>query len=326
MAEIWRAGTLYQPGSVVLPATPPPVPPQSLTNGNFADGDDNWTLIGYSVENEPGFDGADWRATNGGAGTSMSLVNDTEVVASPGQTCSASYMVQGIGGDGDARNYLRLYFYDSDDALISTVESGRIKIKECRNQWRKHTISATAPANTAYFKVGARNDGRGGHWWLSDFRLTSVHVPLSTGLLFTAVQAASGFSAAIEPVWPSETGIQVVDNEVTWEAIDGERVVWTAERILVSGATEPTWPGPGSVVDNTILWQQDDRRVEDQAAPNSKVVALAASKIFAADDDIVPFCATVDPLDWSTADDAGYLPFGLQNYGNQPDSRYSELD
>jgi hypothetical protein len=58
--------------------------------------------------------------------------------------------------------------------------------------------------------------------------------------------------------------------------------------------------------------------VTDERCPNSKVVAIAASKIFAGDGDIIPYCATVDPLDWSTPDDAGYLPFGLQTHGANP--------
>src|SRR5690606_3282256 len=45
---------------------------------------------------------------------------------------------------------------------------------------------------------------------------------------------------------------------------------------------------------------------------------IAASKVFCADDDIVRYSATVNPLDWSSSDDAGYLPTGLQNYGANP--------
>jgi len=48
------------------------------------------------------------------------------------------------------------------------------------------------------------------------------------------------------------------------------------------------------------------------------VVVIAASKVFCADGDIVRYSATVNPLDWSSANDAGYLPTGLQNYGANP--------
>jgi hypothetical protein len=98
------------------------------------------------------------------------------------------------------------------------------------------------------------------------------------------------------------------------------RVVWEAEPILVSGGTEPEWPTlvGGTVVDNTIAWRAISRRIEDERCPQSKVVAIAASKIFAADNDIIAFSATVNPLDWSTPDDAGYIPFGLNTYGSNP--------
>jgi hypothetical protein len=45
---------------------------------------------------------------------------------------------------------------------------------------------------------------------------------------------------------------------------------------------------------------------------------IAASKFFAGDDDIIAYSTTVNPLDWSTVDDAGYLPFGLQTHGANP--------
>ena len=52
--------------------------------------------------------------------------------------------------------------------------------------------------------------------------------------------------------------------------------------------------------------------------PNTKQVAILASKVFSGDDDIVGFSATVKPLDWTTANDAGFIPFGLNTYGSQP--------
>ena len=55
------------------------------------------------------------------------------------------------------------------------------------------------------------------------------------------------------------------------------------------------------------------RMVEDENCPNSKIVAIAASKVFAGDGDIAPYSATVNPLDWSTPEDSGFLPTGLQN-------------
>lgn len=53
-------------------------------------------------------------------------------------------------------------------------------------------------------------------------------------------------------------------------------------------------------------------RVTDGNCPQSGSVAKAASKLFAINGDVVRFCATNDPRDWTTASDAGYLPTGLQ--------------
>jgi hypothetical protein len=52
--------------------------------------------------------------------------------------------------------------------------------------------------------------------------------------------------------------------------------------------------------------------ITDPNCPNTPVVAIMASKVFAADKDIVRFSATANALDWSSQQDAGYLPTGLQ--------------
>lgn len=139
-----------------------------------------------------------------------------------------------------------------------------------------------------------------------------------SGLLYRAVQPAAGLSGSTEPAWPLVLGVQVVDNEVIWEAINATRITWEASPILVSGPTEPvTWPTDvgGTVADNTIVWEAVSRRVTDENCPNTKVVAIASSKVYAADADIIRFSATVNPLDWTSQEDAGYLPVGLQQYG-----------
>jgi len=107
---------------------------------------------------------------------------------------------------------------------------------------------------------------------------------------------------------------------VTWGVVYGSSVTWEAVPIMETDITEPDWPLEvgASVVDGSIIWTAASRRVTDPKCPNSRVVAIAASKIFAADDDIIGYSATVNPLDWSTKDDAGYLPFGLQTHGANP--------
>jgi hypothetical protein len=142
---------------------------------------------------------------------------------------------------------------------------------------------------------------------------------VSTGISYKATQADSAFSASIEPVWPAVT-FSVVDGGVTWLGTTANRVLWQTSPLLKSGAVEPTWPTAvgGQIVDGTMAWEVITGQILDDKCPHSKIVAIAASKVFAADNDIISFCATVNPLDWTTPNDAGYIPFGLNTHGSTP--------
>lgn len=52
-------------------------------------------------------------------------------------------------------------------------------------------------------------------------------------------------------------------------------------------------------------------------APQVPSIAKAASKIYSVSGDVAPYCATNDPRDWTTPNDAGFLPVGLQQSGNK---------
>lgn len=140
----------------------------------------------------------------------------------------------------------------------------------------------------------------------------------SNGASVTLTQDANaleaGTSGATEPDWPGAIGSTVQDGTVTWLAVAVDSVTWEASSVLTSGQNEPTWPTvPGSYTfDNNIAWETVPLRITDENCPHSKVVAIAASKVFAGDTDVVRFCATLNARDWSTADDAGFLPSGLQ--------------
>lgn len=84
-----------------------------------------------------------------------------------------------------------------------------------------------------------------------------------------------------------------------------------------SGGSEPTWPTtPGNtVVDGTVTWTCRAMTVTDINCPHTTAVIRAASRIFAADGEDVPFCKAGDPRDWTAASDAGFLPVGLQQDG-----------
>lgn len=55
--------------------------------------------------------------------------------------------------------------------------------------------------------------------------------------------------------------------------------------------------------------------ITDVNNPQSAAGLRIAEKIFAIDGDVVAFSATGDPTDWTTADDAGFLPTGLRTPG-----------
>ena len=55
--------------------------------------------------------------------------------------------------------------------------------------------------------------------------------------------------------------------------------------------------------------------IADVNCPNTAAVVKKASKIFATKSDVVRFCKTSAPRDWTTANDAGFLGVGIQQTG-----------
>lgn len=141
---------------------------------------------------------------------------------------------------------------------------------------------------------------------------------LPNGFVYKSIQPAGDRTGTSEPNWPLVAGATIVDGGVTWEAVTATSITWKAAAIFKSGATEPAWPTtPGATVtDGTIVWRTGTYHVSDPKCPNTKQVVIAASKVFAAGGsnsrDIVRYSATNNPMDWSTQDNAGFLPTGLQ--------------
>jgi len=318
----WSASTLYVPGSLVQPLTAPT--PQAIPpdNPNFALGNTGWDLdSGLSIVAEQGYGSPNSLRLNTGLLGPRDAINQYQAAVNPGQSITASCSIQqGASASGNAGGLVKLMWYDSGDILLaesvgSNVNSGS------GGAWNTSTVTGSAPAGAAYARVaiGLYRNSENFPVWAANVTWNYVLTGAS-GLIYQAVQPAPGFSAATEPVWPLVNGVQVVDNQVIWEAMLITRIVWEAQPILVSGPTEPSWPliDGQTTPDNTISWETVSRRVEDEKCPNSRIVIIASSKIFAADGDIVPYSATVNPLDWSTPDDAGYLPTNLQQYGANP--------
>lgn len=325
----WSPGTTYQPGAIVQRRTAPVVVISAPENADLDSLTGGWTfsnpILGIydaAAVGIPPFNGPNCIAMGAGAGT-YAMINDNAVPVSPGQVITGGCYVNTTGQTSLSvqGGYPILRWYDSLMAVISDVQIGGV-IRRTNQGWQGTGGSGTAPAGAAFCAIGAyvyRNSGGYG-LGVDAFSWDYSYSAPPDGLLFRAVQALAGVSANIEPIWPTALAATVVDNTVTWEAVQTSRVVWEATPILVSGGTEPDWPSlvGSTVIDNTIAWEATSRRVTDPKCPQSKIVIIGASKIFAADGDIIAFSATVNPLDWSTQNDAGYIPFGLQTYGSNP--------
>lgn len=233
----------------------------------------------------------------------------------------------------------RIAWYDASHAFLSysyansvsagsvispTAVSGKSKgmVAFTDSAWVTISGSGTAPAGAAFAAavgVIANTDYGTQADYIDDFTWDYTSQGYPSGLDFVAVQSAPGTSAAVEPVWPTTAGNTVVDNGVTWSAQYASQITWTALSILKSGSSEPTWPTKigGQIADGTVEWTATDGRITDTNCPHSKIVAIASAKVYAADNDIIRYSATTNAQDWSSVKDAGFIPFGLQSYGNE---------
>lgn len=329
----WEPGKLYAPGALVQPRTALPNVPVALQDPGFESG----TLDGWDIEiDNPGETSPNvtnygphsgtynlmFDCDGGSPRTTIVGLNKEQPACQPGTLINGSIWLK-FSKAGAAGGRAILAFYDVGDNLIGDYVLGTLWQKPGNKSelWYQSPVTGVAPAGTATVRIGftgfIEND--------ADIRFDTLSWSYNSaapmqGLIYKAVQAALGASGNVEPTWPPILGQTVVDNEVTWEAVLMSRVVWRARALLVSGPTEPVWPAEDGarVTDNTISWEAISRRVTDPKCPNSKQVLIAASKIFGLDGDIMPYSATVNPLDWSTPEDAGYNPIGLRQYGANP--------
>jgi hypothetical protein len=315
----WTAGTLYAPGAVVQRASRAAVVAQPPVNASFEDGDSGWTKeSGWTIDQYvANFDGTYTARSRGFVGT-YRIYQATASPVVPGLVLTASCQCR--RGEDGMSGRIQIEWLTAGLASIR-IDNG-VLIDSGTDKWKESAVTATAPATAAFVRLGATvtQNHTGRNFYVDAFKWNYAYSPPIDALIFTAVQVDPGYSGGVEPIWPTVVGDSVVDNQVTWQAIDSSTVTWEAAPILVSGPNEPAFPLEvgATVADNTMIWTGVSRRVEDEKCPNTAIVAIAASKIFAADNDIVSYSATVNPLDWSTTDDAGYLPFGLQTYGSNP--------
>jgi hypothetical protein len=305
--------TAYALGALVIPASQAPVTSQSPTNPGFESGNSGWTIgTGWAINNGGQAYEGSWRGIKT-SGASSDIVNNNKVAVAPGQFVSASILCATGGATADAQ--LGLRWRTSANALISDTLSPNAG--NSLLVWRSLTASGAAPANAAFMEIFVKGTTGSGESVIID-NATWTYAALAVPSAFLYECIVAGTSGTSEPIWPTVLGGTVVDGTVTWQAIAAIRITWTAKPIMKSGATEPVWPtSPGGMVSNgNMSFKAVTRRIEDTRCPNSKQVAIIASKVWSADDDVVGFCAVNNARDWTTPDDAGFLPTGLQQGGS----------
>ena len=138
---------------------------------------------------------------------------------------------------------------------------------------------------------------------LNSFRRPTV----ANGYRYEATTA--GTTGATQPNWPTVNGATVVDGTVTW----------TCRAFNSTGATQPTWPtvSGNTINDNGVSWTCLTFAIDDVNCPHTRQVTKISSKLWAvgANGDTVRFCKTNAPRDWTSENDAGFLPVGLQQSG-----------
>lgn len=318
MTAKWQGGKTYVPGDIVRPTSSAAPSVTQPDNASFETGDfTGWSTSDpgkWSISSMGPYSGS-YSAIASGGGTTEQL-SDTHLPIHPGSLLSAVARISLTNaGTDDLGALIGINWYTAADAQIGTTNKGSVVYGK-GGFWTQSSVSYVAPEGASYARLVlvADTGSHGGNLNFDGVTVTSSYKGPTPGLVYKATQADPGKSAANEPSWPGVIGVPVTDNDVTWEGVIATRIIWKAVPLLKSGDTEPTWPEAtdATVRDGTIDWVASTAQVTDSNCPQSKVVAIMASKVFAADGDIVRFSATINPLDWTSSQDAGYLPTGLQ--------------
>lgn len=315
----WSAGTTYPPGSVVQPTTGQGAFINAIPNGDFEAGaNGDWILgPGTSIQNSIVYQGTKSLQLTVSGGEVQATMNSYGEVT-PGQSVTVTAYGDPHNTGSNLALILALRWYDDSDTFISET---RTEFNRDPG-YRPITLTGTAPANATRVRVRLiASSGTSNKTGYFDLVSWDLQQPAQvSNFLYEAVQANAAASGTTEPSWPTVAGNTVVDGGVTWRAIGTSIITWQALPIMKSGSSEPAWPTAigNSVADGNMSWVAVNRQITDSRCPNTVAVAAGASHIFAGDDDITGYSAAVDPTDWTSANNAGYLPTGLNNYGNNP--------
>lgn len=312
----WEPSTAYALADLVSARSSGTVVTDPLTNADFEAGAGGWTAgANWTAGSAAGtqYQGTKKGQRTGAAGTSR-LTNTKQPTCVPGQLVKVSGVISTLGTSASGK--IGVSFQTAASVVLKEYESDAIT--NSGGVWKRVEAEGYAPAGTEkvvmYFTATATASGDITDVDAASWNYARKEIPAP----FIYEATVAGVSGLTEPTWPTVAGGTVVDGGVTWTARAASRVTWTAKPIYQTGATEPVWPTTpdGMVADGTIGWEATARDIKDERCPHTRAVTITASKVWAVDDDIVRYSATVNAKDWTSANDAGYLPTGLKQYGD----------
>lgn len=336
----WKAGTLYAPGAVVVPTNTQGAFTNAIPNGDFENGNDgNWDFVSsatnWAFSNTGEYQGnwcLEFPSGSTQAGGDFAIMNTFSAVTS-GQSVTATAYADPNNAGANLDIWIQLNWYNASETLLSSTVSAFAQ----GGGYRQIAVTGTAPPGATLVKlaIGAGSGTNSRNTGFIDLCSWSLATPaLISNFLYEAVQSVPASSGTSQPVWPTVAGNTVTDGGVTWEAIGTSIITWEAVPLMLSGNTQPTWPtiNSGTVLDvssftdangaitsaTSFTWQLTSRVITDVNDPQTIPTVLGASHVFKGNKDIVSYSAAVNPTDWTSTNNAGYLPSGLNNYGDNP--------
>lgn len=331
----WAPGTTYPPGSVVQPSTSQGAFINAIPNGDFEAGNDgNWVFsdaTNGTIQSTNTYQGNFAAKFALGHAETITCTMFNFGTVTPGQSVTATGYVNPNNSGADTTMWLLLNWYNASDTFISATQGPA-------NQgggYRQTSVTGNAPTGATHCRVQIKSaTGTSPNPSYADLISWNLETAAAvSNFLFEAVQSTAASSGSTEPTWPTTAGNTVVDGGVTWKAIGTSIITWQAIPIMLSGSVQPTFPTTigntvndpstyttqdGHVTNTSMSWTCVNRQITDTNDPNTTAVCIGASHIFAGNTDICSYSAAVDPTDWTSSNNAGYLPTGLNNYGDNP--------
>ncbi len=161
--------------------------------------------------------------------------------------------------------------------------------------------------------------------WLPNLPVSVGDIIEPRNKLLTMYKATTGGNTGEEePDWTDTITGTHTDGGVTWECIAANYITYSVYWIYQASGSEPTWPttvgGTVTEVNGTsglsIEWKARAPAIIDENCPQSEIAFPMSQKVFSPgnvadnEDDVVRYSATNAPKDWTTQDDAGFLPTG----------------